>query len=373
MLGLTRLNHTVFFAFGLAAAVCCTALPARAQQSIRHGGVEFLLEDTSDQFSLSIERPAGTAEPDVQMRTNPTRLVVAMPGGTFEGGKSFRLKGASVAGVYFVDRTDEDMVVIQIAAESRVLFQKDAVSATNTKLSFDLQPPEVADGSVAPPEPQTTPQQTAQTTEEFLNGVGKVLMPHKSSAIEDAGLEGLELVEIDDQHAIDKDTLERLTNPGPGQVVHGPHDRVLRIQVEPPKQAEPQHPDWVIPVLLSTTGLSWAITFLVVWLDMARRNRRKKRRKPVSEQPLNDAWFGGRRPPRRSQRDVLAECYSTLGLKSTDSDDDIKSRYKHLAKIFHEDTLGSRDLPEEMVHLANEQFRKIQNAYEAVKQQRGMH
>ncbi|MDC0359007.1 AMIN domain-containing protein [Oligoflexia bacterium] len=66
---------------------------------------------------------------------------------------------------------------------------------------------------------------------------------------------------------------------------------------------------------------------------------------------------------------LLAQ-FKILGCKETDSDEDIKSRYRHLVKTFHVDKLTAQELPQEVLALTNEQFRKVQEAYEAVRELR---
>jgi DnaJ like chaperone protein len=64
--------------------------------------------------------------------------------------------------------------------------------------------------------------------------------------------------------------------------------------------------------------------------------------------------------------------YAVLGCRSDDSDDAIKSAYRKLVREYHPDTIASKGLPEEFTTFANEKFREIQEAYEAVKKTRGI-
>ena len=58
-------------------------------------------------------------------------------------------------------------------------------------------------------------------------------------------------------------------------------------------------------------------------------------------------------------------------LKSiTASDDEIKRQYRKLVKEYHPDTIASKGLPEEFTKFANDKFREIQGAYDAIKQER---
>ncbi|MCB0332393.1 MAG: DnaJ domain-containing protein [Bdellovibrionales bacterium] len=66
----------------------------------------------------------------------------------------------------------------------------------------------------------------------------------------------------------------------------------------------------------------------------------------------------------------IEDCYSVLGCDSKDSDDEIKARYRHLVKVFHTDKLGP-DLPGEIRELSTEQFRRVQEAYDQIREMRG--
>jgi DnaJ like chaperone protein len=62
--------------------------------------------------------------------------------------------------------------------------------------------------------------------------------------------------------------------------------------------------------------------------------------------------------------------YTILGCSNSDSDDKIKKQYRKLVRDYHPDTIASKGLPEEFVKFANDKFREIQEAYEAVKKER---
>lgn len=64
--------------------------------------------------------------------------------------------------------------------------------------------------------------------------------------------------------------------------------------------------------------------------------------------------------------------YAILGIHSRASDDEIKRQYRRLVKEYHPDKIASKGLPEEFNKFANDKFREIQDAYDAVKQERGM-
>ncbi len=64
--------------------------------------------------------------------------------------------------------------------------------------------------------------------------------------------------------------------------------------------------------------------------------------------------------------------YATLGLPVDASEDEIKSKYRRLVTEYHPDKVIAKGLPEEFVELAETKFREIQEAYEAIKKERGM-
>jgi len=64
--------------------------------------------------------------------------------------------------------------------------------------------------------------------------------------------------------------------------------------------------------------------------------------------------------------------YSTLGITSQSSDEDIKKSYRKLVQEYHPDKIESKGLPEEFKKVAIEKFRQIQEAYEYVKKERHM-
>lgn len=64
--------------------------------------------------------------------------------------------------------------------------------------------------------------------------------------------------------------------------------------------------------------------------------------------------------------------YAVLGVSPQDSNDTVKQAYRKLVREYHPDTIASKGLPEEFTKFANEKFREIQEAYEAVRQERGI-
>jgi DnaJ like chaperone protein len=66
-----------------------------------------------------------------------------------------------------------------------------------------------------------------------------------------------------------------------------------------------------------------------------------------------------------------ASHYSILGLNSGAGNEEIKKAYRKMAADFHPDKISSKGLPEEFTKFAEEKFRSIQEAYEAIKKERG--
>ncbi|MFO7838299.1 MAG: TerB family tellurite resistance protein [Desulfosalsimonadaceae bacterium] len=64
--------------------------------------------------------------------------------------------------------------------------------------------------------------------------------------------------------------------------------------------------------------------------------------------------------------------YAVLGLSSSDSDEEIKKKYRQLVRDYHPDAIAGKGLPEEFVNFAHEKFREIQEAYEAIARERGL-
>jgi DnaJ like chaperone protein len=63
--------------------------------------------------------------------------------------------------------------------------------------------------------------------------------------------------------------------------------------------------------------------------------------------------------------------YAILGCSKSSSVAEIKKQYRKLAKENHPDSVKAQGQPEEFIKLANEKFRAIQEAYEAIKAEKG--
>ena len=65
--------------------------------------------------------------------------------------------------------------------------------------------------------------------------------------------------------------------------------------------------------------------------------------------------------------------YAILGCDKNDSNEHIKQQYRKLVHDYHPDKIASKGLPEEFTKFASDKFREIQEAYNTIKQARGLH
>ena len=64
--------------------------------------------------------------------------------------------------------------------------------------------------------------------------------------------------------------------------------------------------------------------------------------------------------------------YAALGCTQSDTDEQIKKQYRKLVSEYHPDKIIAKGLPDEFIKFANDKFNEIQEAYEAVKKERGI-
>ena len=64
--------------------------------------------------------------------------------------------------------------------------------------------------------------------------------------------------------------------------------------------------------------------------------------------------------------------YAVLKCDETASDEEIKKQYRKLATEYHPDKIEAKGLPEEFIKFANDKFSEIQEAYDAIKKERGL-
>ncbi len=68
----------------------------------------------------------------------------------------------------------------------------------------------------------------------------------------------------------------------------------------------------------------------------------------------------------------LEDAYAILTISSDSSDAEVKRAYRRLLSQHHPDKLVSKGLPEEMMKMAAQKTHEIRQAYERIKQERGM-
>ena len=74
----------------------------------------------------------------------------------------------------------------------------------------------------------------------------------------------------------------------------------------------------------------------------------------------------------RHQAMGLQDAYAILGISSSTQDKDVKKAYRRLISQHHPDKLVAKGLPEEMMKVAADKTHEIKQAYEKIKQHRGM-
>ena len=82
---------------------------------------------------------------------------------------------------------------------------------------------------------------------------------------------------------------------------------------------------------------------------------------------ISDSDFQSIRAMFVSQTD---SAYKILEIESTSTDDEVKKAFRNMAMKYHPDKVGH--LGEDFKKVANEKFRKVQDAYEKIKQERGI-
>lgn len=82
---------------------------------------------------------------------------------------------------------------------------------------------------------------------------------------------------------------------------------------------------------------------------------------------------GGGYAHRPNSANALNDAYSVLGASASDSDAQIKRKYRKLMSEHHPDKLTGQGMPEDMIEMATEQAKSIQAAYDLIKKSRGIH
>lgn len=81
---------------------------------------------------------------------------------------------------------------------------------------------------------------------------------------------------------------------------------------------------------------------------------------------------GSRGGASNASRDSLANAYALLGASASDSVDELKRKYRELAKKSHPDALRAQGLPEEMIGKATERMSRINAAWATIREARGI-
>ena len=82
--------------------------------------------------------------------------------------------------------------------------------------------------------------------------------------------------------------------------------------------------------------------------------------------------LAGRRQGGAPERNPLDDAYALLGASAKDSADELKRKYRELAKKNHPDALRAQGLPEEMVGKATERMSRINAAWATIRGARGI-
>jgi DnaJ like chaperone protein len=81
---------------------------------------------------------------------------------------------------------------------------------------------------------------------------------------------------------------------------------------------------------------------------------------------------GGRRAGVAPSGPTLKDAYAILNIAAEASDADVKKAYRRLLSQHHPDKLVSKGLPEEMMKMATQKTHEIRQAYEKIKEARGL-
>jgi DnaJ like chaperone protein len=101
----------------------------------------------------------------------------------------------------------------------------------------------------------------------------------------------------------------------------------------------------------------------------------------IEQMVLASMHFQGRRAGQQRDRGrerpragigSLADAYAMLEIGKSASDSDVRKAYRRMLSRHHPDKLASKGLPEEMMKIAAEKTHQIKQAYEMIKQSRGM-
>jgi uncharacterized membrane protein YkvA (DUF1232 family) len=119
-------------------------------------------------------------------------------------------------------------------------------------------------------------------------------------------------------------------------------------------------PDWLV-------GLGWIddISLLgLLWWYLYRYSKRKYAQERIYQQQ-GAGPQGGRQSEQQGENDLPHDPYQILGIPRNASQQEIKQAYKQLAGKYHPDKVAH--LGREFQKLAEQRFKEIQEAYEALR------
>lgn len=83
-------------------------------------------------------------------------------------------------------------------------------------------------------------------------------------------------------------------------------------------------------------------------------------------------YYQQQRPNHQSSRQHMNDAYDLLDINKTATDAEIKKAYRRMMSKHHPDKLMSQGMPPEMIKIATEKTQQVKQAYETIKQARGM-
>jgi DnaJ like chaperone protein len=74
---------------------------------------------------------------------------------------------------------------------------------------------------------------------------------------------------------------------------------------------------------------------------------------------------------RKNYGSPMEHYYAVLGVPNTATNEEIKDRYRQLAREYHPDTVNGKGMPKDFVEYATKRFQEIQEAYSKIRDERG--